>query len=199
MKTKSKIRKAFSTTGWVLIGLLLFVSAWGFVDKLTGYNFSFLGVRTSYITSESMATVHEDNEEYLAGIEDRYYVNDLIIVKVVRDPTKIKEFDVVLFYSHQYERLITHRVISVFHDEEKGNYFLHTRGDANNVDDPLVHFNDVKGVVVRRVAEVGNIFGFINSPYGLFAFTTVGAIFFGGWFISDVLEERQKKKEQNSE
>ncbi len=198
MKTKKIIRKAFNIVTWSLISILFVVSVFGVVDRLTGYNYSLFGYRVSYITSESMETVHENNVELLIERDDRYYRNDLIFARVIKNPDEIKPLDVVLFYSLQHNRFVVHRIIKIFPAENASDYYFVTRGDANSVNDLLVNYLQIRGVVVKRIPKVGDLFGYINSIYGLLGFFAVGTIYFGGCYLNEVVEMRHEKKKNKA-
>lgn len=193
MQTIKILKKFYSVFGWIIISIFFILSTFSFVDRLTGFKFSLFGIRASYITSDSMASVHQNNTELLKGHDDRYYKNDLIFLKVINDPKKIALFDVVLFHSEQHHRLIVHRVIEIYPGDKAENYHFITKGDANSSNDALISFSNIKGVVINRVAKVGNILGYINSPYGLFSFFAIGTIFFGGSYLNAVIMSEKKK------
>lgn len=72
-------------------------------------------------------------------------VGDVIYLKRVA-PVSIRPGDIITFYLHNSNAVITHRVSRV--DAKAG--LLYTRGDRNSEDDPApVRFSDVIGVYIN--------------------------------------------------
>ncbi len=191
---KNVFKKISSIIGWLVLGFLVVLSIWSMVDKFSGYKYPIFGIRSSVIISESMETVHESNAEALESVEDRYYKYDLIFAKRPKSPEDIKKHDVIIFHSPGIDVMIVHRVHDSFYDSESGAYWFKTRGDANSIDDPLVHFEDIQGVVTKRIRGMGDFVLYVQSPYGVFALSLVGVIFFGTWLYIVFYDERQDKK-----
>ncbi len=81
------------------------------------------------------------------------YIGDVIFVRNV-EPEEIEVGDVILFYSGN--KRIIHRV--VFIEEENGNYFYTTKGDANSNISPSeenIPYELIKGKLFQRVPYLG--------------------------------------------
>ena len=74
-----------------LIALVLVSSCWSWVDRASGYNAPFFGLRASVISSESMETVNPEYEDFLEGHDDRYRKNDVVIARM---PSSLEELEV---------------------------------------------------------------------------------------------------------
>lgn len=86
-------------------------------------------------------------------------IDSMIIVREL-GPEKINIGDIITYYGHSGENKITHRVVAI---ENNGEYFI-TRGDANNVDDPLpVTEENLIGKVSFHIPYVGLLFKFITN------------------------------------
>ncbi len=140
----------------------------------TSYNASLFGLRLSVISSSSMASVHQENVEFLKGHEDRYYKNDLIFALEVDSIEDLGIYDVILFVDDDYG-LMCHRIVRIDVSEEK----IWTRGDANNILDGVVDFHDVKGKVVGVIPQIGALTLYLHSPYGILGVSL--AFFFLFW------------------
>ena len=94
-------------------------------------------------------------------------VNDAIITKRV-DATDIKVGDVVTYLSENPEYpgiMITHRVIEK--NQVNGEYYFVTKGDYNNIADPLtVKESQIYGKVVMRIPKIGFIQVILSNYMG---------------------------------
>ena len=127
------------------------------------------GVGTAVVVSGSM--------------EPAIHVNDLLIVKEAKKEA-IHVGDVIVF---QGERsLIAHRVV------EMQDEYLITQGDANNVADAPIDWEQVKGRMIGRVPAIGNVVGIIRQPVVCIFLLVVAIYMFEKSF-------RMEKEEKNEE
>ena len=82
------------------------------------------------------------------------------------DPLELTEGDIITFQSTNDEgSLTTHRIVEV--QREDGLQFI-TRGDANNINDPIpVPADNVVGIVTGSVPYVGYLINFAQTTQGL--------------------------------
>lgn len=190
-KPKKKILvKILSTLGWAVIGLLFLVSAINIIDRLSGYNFPFFGLRANVIVSESMAVDYR-------GTTSNYEFKQLQVNDVVITYTKgyddIEIGDIVTFSSPK--GLICHRVEEKYQSE--GYNYLVTRGDSNNTSDSPIEFSKVKGKVVNVIPKAGLVTSFIQSPFMLMATGFSAFVIFGTMFVYKYTEEKKNKNKEN--
>jgi len=95
----------------------------------------------------------------------------IFITSVSEDDIRID--DVLTYYSGGRREIVTHRVRDVHVDN--GNYTYTTRGDANNVDDPLLEYDRVIGRMLFTVPWSGALAG-MHSNVTYFG---IGIICFG--------------------
>ncbi len=104
-------------------------------------------------------------------------VNDAIITKRV-DASDINVGDVVTYLSEnpQYPGImITHRVIEK--NQVDGEYYFVTKGDYNNISDPLtVKASQVYGKVVMRIPKIGFIQVILSNYIGWIALIGIPAL-----------------------
>ncbi len=80
---------------------------------------------------------------------------DLVLIKGIKDKSQIQEGDIVVYENPQ--GFTIHRVVKIYEDR------IITKGDANNIADAPVNFDEIigKAVVLRgdvlRVPMLGNI------------------------------------------
>ena len=132
---------------------------------LAGYGVFMLGMGTTtplvVVTSESMVPTLE--------------VNDLLVLQG-RAPEDIAVNDIVVFHAGWYaDAPIVHRVVSI--EEVNGTFRYYTRGDNNpSLDFGYRTYEDIVGVLVWRIPQVGGI--------SLFLRTWPGMIFMAAVFIA---------------
>lgn len=88
---------------------------------------------------------------------------DLVLTKEV-DTDVIQKNDIIAFKDN--ELVVTHRVIDISY--EKGEKHFITKGDNNDIQDPgYVLENDIEGIYINKVAGLGNVAMFIQTPTGI--------------------------------
>ena len=122
-------------------------------------------------------------------------VNDAIITKRV-DPKEIEVGDVVTYYSEnpQYPGImITHRVIEK--NQVDGEYYFVTKGDYNQVADPLtVKESQVYGKVVMRIPKIGFIQVILSNYMGWVLLIGVPALGVVSYDIVKLFEKLKNHK-----
>lgn len=177
---------------YVLIILLVVISLWLMIDRISGYNFSFFGLRSSVISSDSMSEVnvrHEDRD-YLLENEERLYKNDLIFTYDASSIEDLQIYDIVT-YVDSNNNLICHRIVQIDVEENK----IWTQGDANNARDGVIEFEDIKGVYIGKISSLGAVTLYLQSPYGLFGISIAFLFIFGAAIILEL--DKSKKEAQN--
>lgn len=112
-------------------------------------------------------------------------VDSMIIIKEVK-PSEIKLDDVITYYGHDSESRVTHRVVGI---ENKGEFFT-TRGDANEVADPLPLKGDkLIGKMVLKIPMIGKLFRFLNTQLGIGILITLSIL----WIIVPAISRKIKR------
>ena len=154
-KKKLNISKIFKVI-WNILSkiitiLILFVSIIIVVQKVTNNKESFLGYRIFRVQTGSMIP--------------KYNIGDVILVKE-KDIDKIKVGDDVTYKGESGSvkgLLVTHRVIDI--EEVEGKKAFHTKGIANNLEDPIVYENQINGVVQTKLYILSLICLLLNNKY----------------------------------
>ena len=154
-KKKLNISKIFKVI-WNILSkiitiLILFVSIIIVVQKVTNNKESFLGYRIFRVQTGSMIP--------------KYNIGDVILVKE-KDIDKIKVGDDVTYKGESGSvkgLLVTHRVIDI--EEVEGKKAFHTKGIANNLEDPIVYGNQINGVVQTKLYILSLICLLLNNKY----------------------------------
>ena len=154
-KKKLDISKIFKVL-WnifskIITILILFVSIIIVVQKVTNNKESFLGYRIFRVQTGSMIP--------------KYNIGDVILVKE-KDIDKIKVGNDVTYKGESGSvkgLLVTHRVIDI--EEVEGKKVFHTKGIANNLEDPIVYGNQINGVVQTKLYILSLICLLLNNKY----------------------------------
>lgn len=154
-KKKLDISKIFKVL-WnifskIITILILFVSIIIVVQKVTNNKESFLGYRIFRVQTGSMIP--------------KYNIGDVILVKE-KDIDKIKVGDDVTYKGESGSvkgLLVTHRVIDI--EKVEGKKAFHTKGIANNLEDPIVYENQINGVVQTKLYILSLICLLLNNKY----------------------------------
>ena len=154
-KKKLDISKIFKVL-WnifskIITILILFVSIIIVVQKVTNNKESFLGYRIFRVQTGSMIP--------------KYNIGDVILVKE-KDIDKIKVGNDVTYKGESGSvkgLLVTHRVIDI--EEVEGKKVFHTKGIANNLEDPIVYENQINGVVQTKLYILSLICLLLNNKY----------------------------------
>ena len=196
-KTKSKKNTFLIVLKWiiyVLIILLIVISLWLMIDRISGYNFSFFGLRSSVISSDSMSEVnvrHEDRD-YLLENEERLYKNDLIFTYDASSIEDLEVYDIVT-YVDSNNNLICHRIVQIDIEENK----IWTQGDVNNARDGVIEFEDIKGVYIGKISFLGAVTLYLQSPYGLFGISIAFLFIFGAAIILEIDKNKKELQKEN--
>ncbi|GAQ25517.1 signal peptidase I [Tepidanaerobacter syntrophicus] len=180
--TVCKVKGFLSNTILILltcavIVLLIFVVQ----SKITGKAPSIGGYQMYIVMSGSM------NPTIKTG--------SLVIVKPA-GPKEIKAQDVITFRGKQDgENTTTHRVIDIY---EKDGLFFKTKGDANEVEDPMpVSANHLIGKVVFTIPYIGYAFYFARSRGGILILLATWTLFLAVELAKIIVSERKGDKNKS--
>ena len=135
----------------ILTIAIVFVSIIIVVQKVTNNQESFLGFRIFRVQTGSMIP--------------KYQIGDVILVKEV-DTDKIQIDDDVTYKGNtgtMNGMLVTHRVVDI--EEVDGKRVFHTKGIANNLEDPVISEEQINGVVQTKMYILSLICMLLNNKY----------------------------------
>lgn len=154
-KKNKTVRKTFKILWDIIVKLvtllIVLISLIIIVQKVTNNKESFFGYRIFRVQTGSMIS--------------KYQIGDVILVKK-QDVDKIKVGDDVTYLGESSSVkgiLITHRVIDI--QEVDGKKEFHTQGIANNLEDPVVHGNQINGVVQFKMPILTLLCKLLNNKY----------------------------------
>lgn len=140
---------------YMLVVLVLLILLVVLLQRFTHNNASIGGIRIFNIVTESMVP--------------EYKVGDILISKSI-DPSKIEIGDDVVYMGEVGSfqgKIITHRVIDI--EKDGDNYKFHTKGIANEYEDPAVVSEDqIYGTIIYKTHILSFISKIINNLYGFY-------------------------------
>ena len=169
-----KIKKAISIIVILILLPILLISIAILVDSYTHPDEvpSFFGWKPFIVLSGSMET------QISAG--------DIVVVKEI-DTNELKKGDIIAFKDGNI--VITHRIDEVTEIDGKTQYI--TKGDNNSTQDiGYVSPEQVEGVFKFKIARLGNIAMFIQTPLGMIVCLSIPII------IIILLQTADSKKEK---
>lgn len=153
-KRKGALKKIWSLLEGIITILIVVTCLIIITQRLSDNEDSFMGYRLFKVETGSMIP--------------KYNINDVILV-TEKEPKDIKEGDDLVYVGLDGEyagRIITHQVVRV---EKKGvEVSFYTKGLANNAEDPVVHAEQVIGVVKTKIQTLTIITNILLNPYSLY-------------------------------
>ncbi len=144
---------------WIIMVVLVLLIILVGVQKFSNKG-SFFGYRIYTIISGSMIPT--------------YNVGDTLLIKEMSSDN-IKIGDAVTYLGEggqMHGKIITHQVVEIDFDEN-GKYLFHTKGIANNIEDPIVSQDQVLGKVVHKFFFLTLLGKITTSMPLLFIFVTI--------------------------
>lgn len=144
---------------WIIILLLLFLVILSGFQRFSNQH-NLFGYRVYIVASGSMIPT--------------YNIGDTLLIKEM-DASNIKKGDAVTYIGDDVGidgMIITHQVQEVEMGED-GKYYFHTKGIANNIEDPIVSEDQVLGKVVYRFFLLSFIGRITTSKLLLFCFIAI--------------------------
>lgn len=153
-KFLKKCKKLFDVICWILIGVLVLTVVLFSTAKIFGKTPSFFGYSIYRVSSPSM--------------EPELMVGDVILAKVVDDPSTLKVGDIVTYRGsgELSDMLITHKIIVAPHLED-GVLMLQTKGVANDTADSPISAESVVSIAIEKIGFISAFYNYFFSPWGL--------------------------------
>ena len=145
------VKKVWNIFMKIVTIIIVIISIIIVTQKVTNNKNAFLGYRIFRVQTGSMIP--------------KYQVGDVILVKE-KNVDKIKIGDDITYQGVEGAVkgiLVTHRVIDI--EEVDGKKAFHTQGIANNLEDPIVHGEQINGVVQIKMHILTLICKLLNNKY----------------------------------
>lgn len=168
--------------------VLVFVALAGFIlvvclQRFSGNKISFFNYRMFTVITGSM--------------EPKYKVGDVLIAKNV-EPSTIKIGDAISYQGVRgdaKDKVITHQVVGINKDAQ-GKYIFRAKGLANLIEDPIVHEDQLFGVVIYRSMLLSTIYKIVSTDIGFYLFIIIPIMFIIG---SEVVMSLVRKEDERRE
>ena len=185
---KETFKKIFRIVkGVINVIIVLFVMSFALIiclQRFSDNKISFLNYRIFNVVTGSM--------------EPKYKVGDILIAKK-KDPSEIKIGDAISYLAYAGEiknNVVTHEVVNISKDEN-GDYLFHSKGISNLVEDPVVHEEQIFGVVVYRTKILSFVRKMINTDIGMLLFVIIPVLYIiVSEMIAMLMEKEEKRREK---
>lgn len=134
------------------------------------------------------------------SMQPKYEVGDVLVAKTI-SPDQIKIGDDVTYIGTEGTfagKVVTHQVIDI--EEENGNYTFHTKGLANNEEDPVIGQNQVIGKIIYKVRTLSYISKIVQNLYSFYfvIFIPVALLIFIEIrrIILDIISDKKSKNKE---
>ena len=186
---KEKIKQIFKIIkGIVNIVVVLMVLAFVLLvclQRFSDNKISFLNYRMFTVVTGSM--------------EPRYKIGDVLIAKE-KDPSEIKIGDAISYLATKGEiknNVVTHEVVNITKDED-GAYLFHSKGLINLVEDPVVHEDQLYGVVVYKTKILSFVRKIISTDIGMLLLIIIPILYIIISEMIAILIEKEEKRRQKT-
>ena len=170
-------------TLFALVALMLIVVL---LQRVSNNSLSLGGVRIFNIVTKSMVP--------------KYVVGDVLLSKEI-PPSQLKVGDDVVYLGEKSDfagKYVTHQIIKIDNNAD-GTYKFHTKGIANELEDPIVNQNQIKGIIIYKIVILSFISSIINNLYSMYfvIFIPVAIIIFMNILkiTSNIKEDKENKEE----
>ena len=173
-KISSTIIKALFSFVIILIVLVIFIQRVS-NNKVTLGGYSIFTIISSSMTPE-------------------YNIGDMVIAKE-KKAEEISIGDDVVYLGNKgdfVDKIVTHRVISKMNVD--GKYVFETKGIANELSDPQIDEEQIKGVVIFKGVIISAISKLVNNMYGFYFLLFIPLSILIFFEVLDISEERKREK-----
>ena len=132
------------------------------------------------------------------SMEPKYNIGDILIAKE-RDPSEIKIGDAISYVASRDEikgNVVTHEVVNITKDEN-GHYLFHSKGLTNLIEDPVVHEEQLFGVVVYKTKLLSFVKKIVSTDIGMILFIIIPILYIIVSEMVAFLIEKEEKRKQN--
>ena len=143
----------------VILYLIFIIQGWIHPDKVP----MIFDTAPLIVVSDSMTIEKDESGNIISGAFNK---NDLIFIKKV-DPTTLKEGDIITYVAKDGS-IVTHRIFLKGTTEDKNASAFVMKGDYNtSIDQDPISYNQVVGLYKGRIAGIGGVANFLQSPIGV--------------------------------
>ncbi len=178
VKNNKALRILYMTFKAITTLIIVLVITIIFIQRVSNNKLNLFGFSMYTIITESMVP--------------KYEVYDMIIAKEV-DSSSIEVGDDVVYLGEKddfKDKIVTHQVIKI--DKSTGKF--HTKGLANDTEDPLISGEQIMGKVIYKSKILSLISRVVNNPYGFYFVIFVPFSILVVMEVIDIVNERRELK-----
>ena len=157
----------FKSVAWLLVAFTVFIMMFTVITVTTvdKNDRDIFGLKFYIVQTGSMS-----KSELNADMKVHFNAGDIVMIKNVKDPSKLEAGDIIAFIStneNSYGETITHMIREVKRTTDGKLLGYVTFGTNSGVnDEALVEPSYVLGAYTGKLPEVGNFFAFVKSTPG---------------------------------
>lgn len=179
----------FFKIGSIVFKVVIFLAMIGFIlsvclQRFSNNKLSIFNFRMFTVISGSM--------------EPKYKIGDVLIAKEIA-PEKIKVGDTISYLGNVNsfkDKVVTHQVVGI--DKIDGEYYFHTKGLANLVEDPLVSSRQLYGKVIYKCAIISLVYKIVSTNIGFYLFIIIPILYIiSSEIIFTLLDKEEKKRNKD--
>lgn len=171
----------------IILNLILIIQGWIHPDKVP----MIFDTAPLIVVSDSMTIQKDESGNIISGAFNK---NDLIFIKKV-DPTTLKEGDIITYVTKDGS-IVTHRIFLKGTTEDKNASAFVMKGDYNtSIDQNPISYNQVVGIYRGRIAGLGGVASFLQSPIGIIVVLGLPLALI---LVIDLIKKRKENQLANS-
>lgn len=165
-KVKNTLGIVSKVLTWILLGATILMIVFTMITALTfnRNDRNLFGIRFYVVLSDSMSLSENNKDDKV-----HFNVDDIVLIKNVKDPTKLEVGDIISFISQNSYNIgetVTHKIRSVEVDKD-GQLCYETYGTNTGAsDEARVYPEYVLGKYVGKVEGLGAFFRFLKTTPG---------------------------------
>ena len=179
------LRSIYNVIYTLLVIIVLAILIVVILQRVSNNTITVAGIRMFNIVTESMVP--------------KYEVGDILISKSI-EPDNIKEGDDIVYIGKggAFEgKIVTHQVVRI--ENENGESKFHTKGIANEIEDPLVSQEQVYGKIIYKIHSLSFISKIINNLYTFYFVIFVPIVLLIFWEIVKIVSRSKDDQEDDEE
>lgn len=171
----------------IILNLILIIQGWINPNKVP----MIFDTAPLIVVSDSMTIQKDESGNIISGAFNK---NDLIFIKKV-DPTTLKEGDIITYVTKDGS-IVTHRIFLKGTTEDKNASAFVMKGDYNtSIDQNPISYNQVVGIYRGRIAGLGGVASFLQSPIGIIVVLGLPLALI---LVIDLIKKRKENQLANS-
>lgn len=129
-----------------------------------------------------------------------YKVGDVILVKETT-PEELRVGDVITYLGNKSSvsgMIVTHRITKI-ETKSNGSLLFTIKGDANQVEDPVIDSSQIYGKVTMKLTLITLISNVIHNQFGFFFLIFIPIVLFIFLEVADTIMDMREEKKREKE